>query len=50
MRPVDWSPQEVPRDALPASTRNRLSPTLTLFRVAPGAARQLLLHTADAAK
>lgn len=44
VRPVEWSPIEVPRDVLPATTRNRLSPTLTLFRVAPGAARQLLLH------
>ena len=43
-RAVDWYAADVPRDLLPASTRNRLAPTLTLFRVAPGAARQLLLH------
>ncbi len=43
-RAVQWCAHEVPRDALPPSTRNRLAPTLTLFRVAPGAARQLLLH------
>jgi restriction system protein len=43
-RTVDWAAADVPRDALPASTRNRLGPTLTLFRVAPGAARQLVLH------
>lgn len=42
-RAVDWCATEVPRDALPPSTRNRLAPTLTLFRVAPGAARQLIL-------
>jgi restriction system protein len=41
-REVDWCMAEVPRDALPASTRNRLGPTLTLFRVAPGAARGLV--------
>ena len=50
VRPVDWLPREVPRDALPASTRNRLSPTLTLFRVAPGAARQLMLHAGEPTK
>jgi restriction system protein len=43
-RPGDWCGADIARDALPASTRNRLGPTLTLFRVAPGAARQLLLH------
>jgi restriction system protein len=41
-RSVDWYAAEVPRDALPPSTRNRLGPTLTLFRIAPGAARQLV--------
>jgi restriction system protein len=43
-RKVDWYAAEVPRDALPPSTRNRLGPTLTLFRIAPGAARQLVLQ------
>lgn len=43
-RPVQWLPREVARDELPASTRNRLAPTLTLFRIAPGAARQLMLR------
>lgn len=43
-RAVDWAAAEVPRDALPPTTRNRLAPTLTLFRVAPGAARQLVLR------
>lgn len=41
-RAVHWCAHEVPRDALPPSAHNRLAPTLTLFRVAPGAARQLL--------
>lgn len=46
-RSVDWSPGEVPRDALRPGTRNSLGPTQTLFRVSPGAARQLILQ-ADA--
>lgn len=44
VRPVAWRPDPIPRDALAPSTRNRLAPTLTLFRIAPGAARQLLSH------
>ncbi|HZX80882.1 MAG TPA: hypothetical protein VFE72_08035 [Lysobacter sp.] len=47
VRDVDWWPREVPRDALPAGARNALGPTLTLFRVAPGAARQVLLRAQD---
>lgn len=43
-RSVDWYPGEVPRDALRPATRNSLGPTLTLFRVSPGAARQLILQ------
>lgn len=43
-RPVDWCGTEVSRDALRPATRDSLAPTLTLFRVAPGAARQILLH------
>lgn len=46
-RRVDWHPREVPRDALPPGTRNSLGPTLTLFRVSPGAARQLVLRLDD---
>lgn len=49
-REVDWYPAEVPRDVLPAAARNRLAPTLTLFRVAPGAARQLIVHAGAAAQ
>ena len=46
-RSVDWHPGEVPRDALPPGARNSLGPTLTLFRVSPGAARQLVLRLYD---
>jgi restriction system protein len=42
-RAVEWLPAEVPRDALRPATRNSLGPTQTMFRVSPGAARQVLL-------
>lgn len=41
-RAVDWLPDVVPRDALRPATRNSLGPTQTFFRIAPGAARQVL--------
>lgn len=44
VRAVQWLEAEVPRTVLAPSVRNRLAPTLTLFRIVPGAARQLLMH------
>lgn len=41
-RDVDWLAHEVPRDVLGPATRNSLGPTQTVFRVSPGAARQVL--------
>jgi restriction system protein len=41
-RDVHWLPDEVPRDTLRPATRNSLGPTQTVFRVSPGAARQVL--------
>jgi restriction system protein len=41
-RKVQWHTQELPRDSLGASTKNRLGPTLTLFEVPSSAAAEVL--------
>lgn len=41
-RQVQWQPQELPRDRLSTSTKNRLGSTLTLFEIPSSAAAEVL--------
>ena len=48
VRPVDWLPKEIPRDAFSARTRNTLGSTLTLFLLPPEVEEEIVSVLDDA--